>query len=151
MNDTWPANPAYPGHRRRLIAAFAAVLAALSASIAAVALSQPVAATTVPGPPPGWTTVFSDSFSGSAGSRVSSANWKYDTGPGSSFGTGEIETMTNSTNNVFLDGNGHLVIKAIDSGGAWTSGRIQTNTANVGAPAGGELEVTASIEQPNPG
>ncbi len=58
--------------------------------------------------------------------------------------------MTNSTNNVYLDGNGHLVIKAIDSGGAWTSGRIQTNTANVGAPAGGELEVTASIEQPNP-
>ena len=150
MKATWPANPADPGHRR-LIAAFAAVLAALSASIVvAIALSQPVAATTVPGPPSGWTTVFSDSFAGAAGSPVSSANWKYDTGPGSSFGTGEIETMTNSTNNVFLDGNGHLVIKAINSGGSWTSGRIQTNTANVGAPAGGELEVTASIEQPNP-
>jgi hypothetical protein len=81
---------------------------------------------------------------------VSSANWKYDTGPGSSFGTGEIETMTNSTSNVFLDGSGHLMIKAIKSGSSWTSGRIQTNTANVGAPAGGELEVTASIEQPNP-
>jgi hypothetical protein len=113
-------------------------------------LAQPVSATTVPGPPAGWTTVFSDSFAGSAGSPVNSANWKYDTGPGSSFGTGEIETMTNSTSNVYLDGSGHLVIKAIDSGGAWTSGRIQTNTANVGAPAGGELEVTASIEQPNP-
>jgi len=150
MKATWPATPADPGHRR-LIAAFAAVLAALSVSTAiAIALSQPVAATTVPGPPSGWTTVFSDSFAGAAGSPVSSANWKYDTGPGSSFGTGEIETMTNSTNNVFLDGNGHLVIKAINSGGSWTSGRIQTNTANVGAPAGGELEVTASIEQPNP-
>ena len=42
------------------------------------------------------------------------------------------------------------MIKAIGSGNYWTSGRIQTNTANVGAPAGGELEVTASIEQPNP-
>jgi hypothetical protein len=42
------------------------------------------------------------------------------------------------------------MIKAIKSGSSWTSGRIQTNTANVGAPAGGELEVTASIEQPNP-
>ena len=94
--------------------------------------------------------MFSDNFAGAAGSPVNSANWKYDTGPGSSFGTGEIETMTSSTNNVYLDGNGHLVIKALDSGGAWTSGRIQTNTANVGAPAGGELEVTASIEQPNP-
>ena len=94
--------------------------------------------------------MFSDNFAGAAGSPVNSANWKYDTGPGSSFGTGEIETMTSSTNNVYLDGNGHLVIKALESGGAWTSGRIQTNTANVGAPAGGELEVTASIEQPNP-
>ena len=60
--------------------------------------------------------MFSDNFAGAAGSMVNSANWKYDTGPGSSFGTGEIETMTNSTNNVYLDGNGHLVIKAIGSG-----------------------------------
>jgi Carbohydrate binding module (family 6)/Putative Ig domain/Glycosyl hydrolases family 16 len=117
---------------------------------AAVVMAQPASATTVPNPPAGWTTVFSDNFAGAAGSPVNSANWKYDTGPGSSFGTGEIETMTNSTNNVYLDGNGHLVIKAIGSGNSWTSGRIQTNTANVGAPAGGELEVTASIQQPNP-
>jgi len=55
---------------------------------------------------------------------VSSANWKYDTGPGSSFGTGEIETMTNSTSNVFLDGSGHLMIKAIKSGSSWTSWRL---------------------------
>ncbi len=139
------------GRRRRLVAGVAALTAALSASmVAAVVLTQPVSATTVPAPPAGFSTVFSDSFAGAAGSAVNSANWKYDTGPGSSFGTGEIETMTNSASNVFLDGSGHLVIKAINSGGAWTSGRIQTNTANVGAPAGGELEVTASIEQPNP-
>ncbi len=140
------------GRRRRIVAAAAAALtAALSGSmVAAVVMTQPASATTVPAPPAGFSTVFSDSFAGAAGSPVSSANWKYDTGPGSSFGTGEIETMTNSTSNVFLDGSGHLVIKAINSGGAWTSGRIQTPTANVGAPAGGELEVTASIEQPNP-
>jgi hypothetical protein len=137
--------------RRRLIAATSAVITALFGSgLAAFVLAQPSSATTVPGPPAGWSTVFSDGFAGAAGSPVSSANWKYDTGPGSSFGTGEIETMTNSTSNVFLDGSGHLVIKAISSGGAWTSGRIQTPTANVGAPAGGELEVTASVEQPNP-
>src|ERR1700729_1726402 len=103
----------------------------------------------VPGPPAGWTTVFSDDFSGAAGSGVDS-QWMYDTGPGSSFGTGEIETMTNSTSNVHLDGNGDLDITALGSGSSWTSGRIQTTSANVGAPAGGELEVTASIEQPNP-
>jgi len=103
-----------------------------------------------PAPGTGWTTVFDDNFAGPAGSAPS-YNWMYDTGPGSSFGTGEIETMTNSASNVYLDGNGHLDITALDSGGSWTSGRIQTTSPNVGAPAGGELEVTASIEQPNAG
>jgi Ricin-type beta-trefoil lectin domain/Glycosyl hydrolases family 16 len=93
--------------------------------------------------------VFSDDFNGAAGSGPSSS-WQYDTGPGSSFGTGEIETMTNSSSNVYLDGNGDLDITALNQGGSWTSGRIQTTSANVGAPAGGELKVTASIQQPNP-
>jgi hypothetical protein len=158
MNDTRPTRtpapdaprgPAAP--RRRILAALSAVFVLLGGMIAAaVAMPQSASATTVPGPPAGWTTVFSDNFAGPAGSMVNSANWEYDTGPGSSFGTGEIETMTNSTSNVYLDGNGHLDITALESGGAWTSGRIQTTTPNVGAPAGGELEVTASIEQPNP-
>src|SRR5258708_16703501 len=150
MYDNGPATPACAA-RQRPMAVLAVVCALLgTALVAGIGLAGPAFATTVPPPPSGWTTVFSDGFSGAAGSPVSSANWKYDTGPGSSFGTGEIETMTSSTNNVYLDGSGHLVIKAIGSGGSWTSGRIQTNTANVGAPAGGELEVTASIEQPNP-
>jgi hypothetical protein len=105
---------------------------------------------TVPGPPSGWSTVFSDDFNGGAGSGIDS-QWMYDTGAGSSFGTGEIETMTNSTSNVHLDGNGNLDITALGSGSSWTSGRVQTTSANVGAPAGGELEVTASIEQPSGG
>jgi hypothetical protein len=150
MPDMW-LTPTPGTRRKRTMAALASALTLLGGVVvAAVMISQPASATTVPNPPPGWTTVFSDNFAGAAGSPVNSANWKYDTGPGSSFGTGEIETMTSSTNNVYLDGNGHLVIKAIGSGTSWTSGRIQTNTANVGAPAGGELEVTASIEQPDP-
>ncbi len=115
-----------------------------------VAFPPSANAVTVPGPPAGWTTTFSDGFSGGAGAGAD-GNWKYDTGPGSNFGTGEIETMTNSTSNVSTDGNGHLNITALGSGSNWTSGRIQTTSANVGAPAGGELEVTASIQQPNPG
>jgi beta-glucanase (GH16 family) len=59
--------------------------------------------------------------------------------------------MTNSTANVHLDGSGHLDITALGSGGNWTSGRIRTPSAVVGAPAGGKLEVTASIQQPDPG
>ena len=151
MPGMWLATPISKARRKRAMATLTSVVTLIGGVVAAaVVISQPAAATTVPNPPPGWTTVFSDNFAGAAGSPVNSANWKYDTGPGSSFGTGEIETMTNSTNNVYLDGNGHLVIKAIGSGNSWTSGRIQTNTANVGAPAGGELEVTASIEQPDP-
>jgi beta-glucanase (GH16 family) len=91
--------------------------------------------------------VFSDDFNGTAGSGVDS-QWMYDTGPGASFGTGEIETMTNSTSNVHLDGTGNLDITAQGGGSSWTSGRVQTTSANAGAPAGGELEVTASIKQP---
>ncbi len=102
----------------------------------------------VPPPPSGWSTVFSDDFNGGAGSGIDS-QWMYDTGPGSNFGTGEIETMTNSTSNVHLDGNGNLDLTALGGGSSWTSGRVQTTSANVGAPAGGELEVTASIQQPN--
>src|SRR5581483_2337286 len=104
----------------------------------------------VPPPPSGWSTVFSDDFNGGAGSGIDS-QWMYDTGPGSNFGTGEIETMTNSTSNVHLDGNGNLDLTALGGGSSWTSGRVQTTSANVGAPAGGELEVTASIQQPNGG
>ena len=108
------------------------------------ALAAPAA---VPGPPSGWSTIFSDDFNRAAGSGAGS-QWMYDTGPGSNFGTGEIETMTSSASNVHLDGNGNLDITALGSGSSWTSGRIQTTSANVGAPAGGELEVTASIQQP---
>lgn len=127
--------------------------AATSAATAAVthsAAAHAAAPADVPAPPSGWSTVFSDDFNGSAGSGIDS-QWMYDTGPGSSFGTGEIETMTNSTSNVHLDGNGNLDITALGSGSSWTSGRVQTTSANVGAPAGGELEVTASIEQPSGG
>ncbi len=123
---------------------------AAAASVLAPAAARAIAApAAVPGPPSGWSTVFSDDFNGAAGSAPS-GSWQYDTGPGSSFGTGEIETMTNSPSNVHLDGNGNLDITALGQGSSWTSGRIQTTTANVGAPAGGELEVTASIEQPSP-
>jgi hypothetical protein len=123
---------------------------ALAAQVRPLAATSALAPAAVPGAPAGWSTVFSDDFAGSAGSGADS-QWEYDTGPGSNFGTGEIETMTNSTSNVHLDGNGDLDITALGSGSSWTSGRIQTTSANVGAPSGGELEVTASIEQPTGG
>ena len=125
----------------------ASAVAVAPAAHAAPAIAKPAV---VPGPPSGWSTVFSDDFSGGSGSGIDS-QWIYDTGPGSNFGTGEIETMTNSTSNVHQDGNGNLDITALGGGSSWTSGRVQTSSANVGAPAGGQLEVTASIEQPSGG
>jgi len=126
------------------------IAAAVPVAIGLVATAGPASAA-VPAPPSGWTTTWSDDFSGAAGSGVDS-NWKYDTGQGV-FGTGEIETMTNSTSNVYQDGNGHLVIKALhsgsDPGSGWTSGRIETNADTFGAPAGGIVEMVSSIQQPN--
>src|SRR5436309_1499232 len=56
-----------------------------------------------------WNLIWSDEFNGSAGSGVDTSNWMYDTGtsyPGgaANWGTGEVETMTNSTSNVYQDG-----------------------------------------------
>jgi hypothetical protein len=136
--------------RRRSVLTTLALLAGSLTSVALTTLAgAPSArADTVPPPPAGWTTVFGDNFAGPAGSAPSSANWFYDIGTG--FGTGEIEHTTNSTSNVYLDGNGHLVLKATNNGGSWTSGRIESTRDDFQAPPGGKLEMTASIEQPNP-
>ncbi len=95
-----------------------------------------------------WTPIWSDDFNGAAGTGVNTSNWLYDTGTG--WGTGEIETMSNSTANVQQDGSGHLKITAIrDANGNWTSGRIESQRTDFAAPAGGQLQVSASIQQPN--
>src|SRR5579863_8265424 len=66
--------------------------------------------TAVPPPSPGWTAVWSDDFSGSAGSSPSSANWLFDLGTAylggpPNWGTGEVETDTSAAANVQQDGN----------------------------------------------
>jgi F5/8 type C domain/Ricin-type beta-trefoil lectin domain/Putative Ig domain len=138
-----------PLRGRSVLATAALVAGCLTGAVATGLVGASSAqADTAPPPPAGWNTVFSDNFAGPAGSAPSAANWFYDIGTG--YGTGETEQTTNSTNNVYLDGNGHLVIKAIDNGGTWTSGRIESTRDDFAAPAGGELEMTASIEQPNP-
>jgi uncharacterized protein (TIGR03437 family) len=73
-----------------------------------------------------WKLVWSDEFNGAAGSLPNPANWNYDLG-GGGWGNGELETYTNSANNVFQDGQGNLIIQAIrDSSGNFTSARLQT-------------------------
>jgi beta-glucanase (GH16 family) len=146
-----------------LLAGFGALsisaAAAASAPISAAAAGPEAQAGITAGPPAaapatgseveggGWKTVWRDNFNGPVGSGVNPSFWKYDIGQGV-FGTGEIETMTSSTNNVHLDGHGGLDITALGHGQSWTSGRIQTKSAGFAAPAGGEMKVTASIKQP---
>src|SRR5580704_1737533 len=73
-----------------------------------------------------WQLVWSDEFNGPAGSLPNPQNWNYDLG-GGGWGNGEAETYTNSSTNVFQDGNGNLVIRAIkDAQGNYTSARLQT-------------------------
>jgi beta-glucanase (GH16 family) len=103
----------------------------------------------------GWKQVWADNFDGPANSSINTADWQFLNGQGTAlFGnTGEIETTTSSLKNIHLDGNGGLDIvvqghgAAGDSGTAWTSARIKS-TGLFGAPAGGEMMVTASIKQP---
>ncbi len=67
--------------------------------------------------------VWSDEFE--TDGAPSSANWGYDLGNNNGWGNNEIQTYTNSSNNVRIE-NGLLVIEARKSGGSWTSARIQS-------------------------
>ncbi|MGW6789026.1 glycoside hydrolase family 16 protein [Streptomyces chartreusis] len=135
--------------------ALLAVLGTLGLVAAATTVTAPSADASAPTPPSGWTQVFLDDFQGAAGSGVNTSNWQYATGKGypggpANWGTGEIETMTNSTNNVSLDGNGNLrITPRRDASGNWTSGRIETNRTDFRPPAGGKLRVESRIQVPN--
>ncbi|WP_149823745.1 glycoside hydrolase family 16 protein [Streptomyces tailanensis] len=137
--------------RRPLRRVLLAVVSALALATAGATVAQGDA----PAPPTGWTRVFVDDFNGTAGTGVNTSNWQYATGtsyPGgpANWGTGEVETMTSSTNNVSLDGNGNLRITPLrDSAGNWTSGRIETNRTDFQPPAGGKLRVESRLQMPN--
>ncbi|MFD9895925.1 carbohydrate-binding protein [Amycolatopsis sp. NPDC059027] len=142
--------PARVGRRRFLLL--------IGAMTAAVLITLPLtmrAQAALPPPPSGWTQVFADDFDGAAGSKVNPANWQYTTGtsyPGGppNFGTGEVETMTDSTSNVALDGQGNLRITPVrDGAGKWTSGRIETVRSDFQPPANGTLRVESRLQMPN--
>jgi len=83
-----------------------------------------------------WTPLWSDEFDGPAGSFPNPVNWTYDVG-GGGWGNAELEVYCAagsntapcdaSNPNVFMDGNGNLVIRAIKTpSGTWTSTRMKT-------------------------
>jgi len=139
--------------RKRVRNAFAVATAAVA--LAATAVFTMDANAAVPAAPSGMTTVFSDDFTGAAGTGLNRTNWLYDIGTGypggaANWGTGEVERMTDSTANVYQDGGGNLVIKPIrDGSGNWTSGRVETQRTDFAAPAGGKVRIEARLQQPN--
>uniref|UniRef100_Q023N8 Beta-xylanase n=1 Tax=Solibacter usitatus (strain Ellin6076) TaxID=234267 RepID=Q023N8_SOLUE len=72
-----------------------------------------------------WTLLWSDDFNGAAGTSPDPARWTYDLG-GGGWGNAELETYTNTTDNVYHDGAGNLVIRAVKTGSGYTSARIKT-------------------------
>ncbi|KAI8913161.1 concanavalin A-like lectin/glucanase domain-containing protein [Powellomyces hirtus] len=111
-----------------------------------------LASAALPATPAGWTRKWADDFTGIG--QPSASNWIYSLGTGypgaaPNWGTGEIEANTNSPSNVFLDGSGNLVIKAIrSSSGSWTSARIETAINNFAPPAGGIMAVEGRLKLP---
>ena len=76
----------------------------------------------------GYKLVWSDEFTGPAGTAVDSSKWTFDVG-GTGWGNDELEYYTSGTNNAALDGAGNLVITAKQQamgGKNYTSARIKT-------------------------
>ena len=135
------------------------VLAALSALAvtAACASALPAAQAGEPGQAGKQKTameeVWRTDFDGAAGSLPSGDDWIIDKGTGyeggpPNWGTGEVQSYTDSPENLQLDGEGRLKITARKDGGGWTSARIETKRTDFAAPEGGKLRIEASIKLP---
>jgi beta-glucanase (GH16 family) len=74
--------------------------------------------------------VWEDDFEGAAGTLPDASKWTYDIGTGENgWGNQELQYYTNQPENVSMDGEGNLVITAIDEpfqGSTYTSARIKT-------------------------
>jgi beta-glucanase (GH16 family) len=101
----------------------------------------------VPAVPAGYNQVFLDNFGGAEGTPPSELNWLYDVGSG--WGNGSVDHDGNSTSNIYLNGQGDLVLQANESNGKWTSGRIESTRDDFVAPPGGRMEMSASVQQPD--
>ena len=91
-----------------------AALAAITGGIVSACASESA---------PGLT--FEDDFSGPAGSPPDPARWLHDVG-NTGYGYRQLQTYTTSRANSFLDGKGHLVIRATRDGDGYASARLTT-------------------------
>lgn len=77
-----------------------------------------------------WELVWSDDFSGAAGTAPDASKWVFDIGTGGNgWGNQELQYYTNRPSNIGLDGQGNLVLTARQEsykGASFTSARIKT-------------------------
>ena len=94
-----------------------------------------------------WTQVWGGDFTGAAGTTYNHANWWNDVQPTAVWGDGTIQNTSDSLQNVYLDGNGDLVIAMTynpNNAVPYTSARL-TSTYNAG-PYG---RIDARIQNPS--
>ncbi len=77
-------------------------------------LPWPTEASDYPSPVAGWQLAWNDEFAGQAGSSPDPSKWQFDQG-GDGWGNRELEYYTNLPENVSIDGNGSLVISALET------------------------------------
>ena len=71
--------------------------------------------------------VWSDEFDTEAGSSIDASKWTYDLGTGQNgWGNNELQTYTDASENIAIDGDGNLSINVLRSGNSYTSARIKT-------------------------
>ncbi|KAL6408207.1 carbohydrate binding family 6 [Ilyonectria robusta] len=105
----------------------------------------------------GFRLTWADDFNGYLNTLPDEKNWIIDTGtsyPGGppAWGTWEIQTYTNSTENVRVNGKGDLLITALrNSSGSWTSSRIETQRTDFMALPGGKMRIQADLKIPDVG
>ncbi len=74
-----------------------------------------------------WQLTWSDEFDGAAGESPDPEKWVYDLGRGDNgWGNEELQVYTDAPENISMDGEGNLVITALQSGNSYTSARIKT-------------------------
>jgi len=77
-----------------------------------------------------WDMVWSDEFDGDSLQQPDTTIWTFDIGRGNNgWGNGELQYYTDRTENVFIDGAGHLVIRAFREDykeASYTSARLKT-------------------------
>ena len=137
--------------KRRVLLSGAVALITVAAAAVATA-----AGAAVPPTPSGWTLVWSDDFTGATNTLPSSANWIIDTGtsyPGgpANWGTGEIQTYTNSTAQRpprrHRQPADHPDPQRLGGSGPRPASRPPRT--NFKAPSGGVLRIEGRIQMPN--